>query len=60
MPLANATVRFVEMTDGRGEGLSGIDVKVADRAWLLRVAEERGCRVSDDQVVVCGVRFHLV
>ena len=60
MPLENANVRFVEMTDGRGEGLSGIDVTVADRGWLLRVAEERGCRVSDDQVMICGVRFDLV
>jgi hypothetical protein len=60
MPLKNASVRFVEMTDGRGEGLGGIDVKVADRPWLLRVADERGCRVSDDQVMVCGVRFNLV
>ncbi len=60
MPLENANVRFVEMSDGRGEGLGGIDVKAADSAWLLRVAEERGCRVADDQVVVCGVRFNLV
>ena len=60
IPLTNAAVRFVEMSDGRGEGLGGIDIKVADRGWLLRTAEDRGCRVSDDQVMVCGVRFTLV
>src|SRR6516165_330544 len=31
MPLENASVRFVEATDGRGEGLGGIDILVNDR-----------------------------
>lgn len=60
MRLENVGVRFVEMGDERGEGLAGLDLKLADRAQLLRRAEERGCRVSDEQVVVCGVRFNLV
>jgi hypothetical protein len=60
MPLDNASVRFVEATDGRGEGLGGIDILVNDRARLLRAAEERGRRVSDDQVMICGTRFYLV
>ena len=60
MRLENVGVRFVEMGDERGEGLAGLDLKLADRAQLLRRADERGCRVSDNQVVVCGVRFNLV
>ncbi|MCE2485870.1 MAG: VOC family protein [Desulfurellaceae bacterium] len=60
MSLDNVGVRFVEMGDDRGEGLAGLDLRVADRARLLRLARERGCRVSDEQVVVCGVRFNLV
>ena len=60
MRLENVGVRFVEMGDERGEGLAGLDLKLADRVQLLRRAEERGCRVSDNQVVVCGVRFNLV
>ncbi|MGH7865049.1 MAG: VOC family protein, partial [Candidatus Binataceae bacterium] len=60
MPLANASIRFVEATDGRGEGLSGIDVVVADRKRLLDAAEKRGCRNSDSQVTIGGTRFHLV
>ena len=60
MPLENASVRFVEAADGRGEGLGGVDVVVADRERLLRVAKERGCHVSDDQMVICGTRFYLV
>ena len=46
--------------DGRGEGLGGVDLRVADRARLLRAAEQRGCRTNDDQVIVCGTRFYLV
>jgi hypothetical protein len=59
MPLDNASVRFVEAADGRGEGLGGIDIVVADRKRLLATAESRGCRAGDDQVVICGTRFYL-
>ena len=52
-------MRFVEATDGRGDGLGGIDIAVADTQRLLTTAEQRGCRVSDEQVDVCGVRFYL-
>jgi hypothetical protein len=60
MPLENASVRFVEATDGRGEGLGGIDIMVNDRPRLLQAAERRGRRVSDDQITICGTRFYLV
>jgi hypothetical protein len=60
LPLDNAAVRFVEMTDPRGEGLGGIDVVVADRKRLLDAAAQRGLRVSDDQITICGTRFYLV
>jgi hypothetical protein len=60
MPLENASVRFVEATDARGEGLGGIDILVNDRQRLLQAAEGRGRRVSDNQVMICGTRFYLV
>ena len=60
IPLQNASVRFIEATDGRGEGLGGIDIVVNDRQRLLRLAEQHGCRISDDQVMVCGTRLYLV
>jgi len=60
MPLDNASVRFVEAADRRGDGLGGIDIVVNDRQRLLSAAERRGCRVSDDQVMICGTRFYLV
>jgi len=58
--LDDAVIRFVPATDGRAEGLGGLDVEVVDRDRLLAAAEARGCKTSDDLVTVCGVRFHLV
>jgi hypothetical protein len=60
IPLDNASVRFVEATDGRGEGLGGIDVLVKDRQRILQAAAGRGKRLSDDQVMICGTRFYLL
>lgn len=57
--LNNATLRFVEATDGRGPGLGGIDLAVRDRASVIAAARARGCHVTDDRVDVCGVRWHL-
>lgn len=56
----NADVRFVKDTDGRGEGLGGVDLVVANREKLLAAAERRGKRVADDMVNICGVRFRLI
>lgn len=60
MPLDNAAVRFVEVTDGRGEGLGGIDIVPSDGKRLLDAADLRGRRTGDDQVTICGTRFYLV
>ena len=59
MELNNATVRFVEATDGRGPGLSGIDIDVANRERLLSRADRKGAVVSEDQVDICGVQWYL-
>jgi hypothetical protein len=58
--LENATIRFVEATDGRGEGLGGVDLVAADRARVLAAAESRGCRAGEDRVVLCGTRFRIL
>lgn len=58
--LANADLRFVQATDGRGDGLGGIDLRVADRARLLDQAGQAGVRVSDGLIVMGGFRFYLV
>jgi hypothetical protein len=58
--LQNATLRFVKETDGRGEGLGGLDLAAVDRKHALEAAEKHGRRIGDDTVMVCGVRFRLV
>ncbi len=57
--LDNATLRFVEETDGRGEGMGGIDVTTVDRESVLDNARARGCYVSDDRVDLAGLRVYL-
>ncbi|MEM7273399.1 MAG: VOC family protein [Actinomycetota bacterium] len=59
-PLENATIRFVEATDGRGEGLGAIDVAVTDRAAVLAGARARDRYHDDDRVDVAGLRVNLV
>ena len=60
LPLANADVRFVPCTDGRPEGLGGIDVSCADPGAVLAAAERRAVRSGDSQVYLCGMRVNLV
>jgi len=45
--LDDATLRFTEAGDGRGEGLAGLDLDCSDPA-------RRGL------VLICGIRFRLV
>ncbi len=58
--LNNVDIRFIEATDGRGPGLGGLDLKVADRAAILAAAKARNAYISDHEVAVCGVRFRLI
>jgi len=57
--LANATLRFVRDTDGRGPGLTGLGLRATDAGRLAAQAEERGCRGSDGTITVCGTRFWI-
>jgi hypothetical protein len=59
LPLDNASVRFVPCTDGRPEGLGGIDLACADKAAILTAAEARGAVTGEDQVSLCGMRMNL-
>ena len=57
--LDNASVRFVPCTDGRPEGLGGIDVACADKAAILASAKARDLLSGDDQITLCGMRINL-
>lgn len=60
LPLENATVRFVHCSDGRPEGLGGIDIKATNRAAILGAASRRGLAVNGDTIMLCGMRMKLV
>ena len=55
--LEGSSLRFVEARDGRGEGLGGIRVAVANRAALLDAARARSAPVTDAGVELGGVRI---
>lgn len=57
--LDNVTLTFIALRDDRGPGLSGLDIRVVDRAAILAEAKGRGCFVSDNEVLICGTRFYL-
>jgi hypothetical protein len=62
LPLDNASVRFVPCTDGRPEGLGGIDVDCADKSAILAAANARDALSgdgADDQITLCGLRINL-
>ncbi|HTO69151.1 MAG TPA: VOC family protein [Myxococcota bacterium] len=53
-------LRFVPDRDGRGEGVSGIDVEVADPLEVLHRARTRGVSASAESVELGGVRVRLL
>ena len=57
--LENATLRFVLATDGRGEGLGGIDLQVSSVATVQTAARDRGLLAADGTVRLCGMRMTL-
>ena len=59
LQLENAAIRFVAATDGRGEGLGGIDVKAVDRNRALAAAQERGLVDDQSTITIGGLRFYL-
>ncbi|CAN5836873.1 hypothetical protein BH11PSE13_BH11PSE13_43540 [soil metagenome] len=56
----NATVRFTDATDGRGEGLAAVTVQARDADAIRRAAQARALPHDIDSVTVCGVRFELL
>jgi catechol 2,3-dioxygenase-like lactoylglutathione lyase family enzyme len=59
LALEGGELRFVEATDGRGEGLGGFGVKVRDPEAVKARAKAQGC-LKDGQVVLAGTRVGLV
>ncbi|MBL8554954.1 MAG: VOC family protein [Phenylobacterium sp.] len=53
-------IRFVPVSDGRGEGLRAFDVKVRDPDAVRARAKARGAVDADGTVKLCGTRVELV
>jgi hypothetical protein len=58
--LDNATLRFVAASDGRGEGLGGVDLQAGDRDGILAAAKGASLDVNGDSINICGTRFRLL
>lgn len=59
LQLENATIRFIKATDGRGEGLGGIDVTSVDGDRARAVARERGLVDDQGAIMIGGLRYYL-
>jgi hypothetical protein len=57
--LDDATLRFVPATDGRGEGLAGLELDCADKGRVLSLARSTKIAANGDVVIACGMRFYL-
>jgi hypothetical protein len=55
--LGNASLRFVAATDGRGEGLAGIEIEVADAQAITGAATACGFAAGSNGAVIGGIRF---
>ena len=60
LALDNATIRFVECSDGRPEGLGGIDVICRDFDSVLGAARNLNAQTDENQVMLCGLRINLI
>jgi hypothetical protein len=53
-------LRFVLATDGRGEGLGGIDVKIPRHERARFAARQKDVVEEDEALMLCGTRVRLV
>lgn len=60
LPIENATIRFVPATDGRPEGLGGMDLQASDAGEVYNRARARNLLREDGAIMICGMRFRLV
>ena len=60
LELDNATLRFIPCSDGRPEGLGGLDLSAPGKLEILRTADTLGLQTGDSQVYICGMRLNLL
>lgn len=59
LSFASGFVRFVELADDRGPGLSAVDVTATDLEKAIANAKNRRLPTTANQVTICGTRFNL-
>ena len=60
LPLDNGAVRFVPCSDGRPEGLGGIDLETSDARAILEAATAYDLVTGERQIQLCGMRMNLL
>lgn len=60
IPLDIGDISFVTIEDGRGPGISALDIKVKDKARVLAAAQARGRKLGENRIQVVGCRVNLV
>ena len=60
LPLDNASIRFVPCSDGRPEGLGGIDLETHDASAILDAAAKYDLVTGARQIQLCGMRINLL
>ncbi len=60
LALDGSDIRFVHISDGRPEGLGGLDIHTTNKQEALENAKEAGCLTGDNLVTICGMRLRLV
>ena len=60
LELDNASLRFIPCTDGRPEGLGGLDLSAPGKLEILQIADSLGLQTGDSQVQICGMRLNLL
>jgi len=60
LPLDEGGIEFTAVTDGRGDGLAGMSIRVADPDAALSVARARQLPIGDGTVTIAGAQFRLL
>ena len=59
MPLDEGELRFLEATDGRGDGVAAVEFSVTDETAIRAAAGKYGLGWVGNEITVCGTRFRF-
>jgi hypothetical protein len=60
LQLERGVIRFVADTNGRGDGVCGLDIQTDKAEQVLQIARDRALTVSGDMVTVCGTKLRFL